>query len=106
MKSEESFAFVDDIRKELRCHREKESPFGRSLNFAALQQTFNIESRGLSYIMYVINERPQDSCRNVNEQVSVVILLSCLCLLDEVINPPSFGCDGTFSFASKFPKGF
>lgn len=93
---------VDVIQKELWRYIEKESPPGHSLNSVVLRQTFDIETRGRSYIMDVKDERLQHICRNVIEQVGVLISLSCSSILDKVMNSPSLRCDETLRFVCMF----
>lgn len=101
-KSKVNSASVDVTRKELRFRKEEESAFVRSLNSGVLQQRFHIETRGSTYIMCVLDERRQGSCRNVDEQAGVKILLSYSSLLHNVMNYFSLKCDETFSFDSMF----
>lgn len=81
VESKGSSASFAVIRKELRRHREKKSSFGRCLNSVVLQQMLDIETRGSSYVMDAIDEKPKDTCRNVSKRIWVEILLLFLSLL-------------------------
>lgn len=102
VESEESSASVDVIRKDLRSHREKGTPLGRPLESVILQQTFDIETSGSSYIIYVIEELPQNTYRNCSEEIGVVIFLSCSSLLDKIVDSLRFGVIGQLVFFSSF----
>lgn len=95
-------ASIDVIRNEIRSQREDLIPFGDSLNFVTLQQQLYFKTRGYSYIMDDIEKTPRDACKNINEQVFFVNLLSILSLQDKSVDSPSCGCDGMFIFVFKF----
>lgn len=86
----------------LRFHRERECQFGRSPNYVILQQTVEFETQGSPYVMGVVDEKPQDTCRDVNKQVGVLILLSCSSLPELAVDSPSLECGETTIFVSKF----
>lgn len=66
---------------------EQEYPHsGRSLNSVILQQTLYFETCESSYIMDVVDKMSQNFCGNDNEQIFVEIFLSCLSLLDKIVD--------------------